>query len=118
MLVLGGLIRDDLQEGREEVPGLGRIPLLGELFRYRTTSKVKRNLMVFIRPQILHDEALMDSVTRSKYTRIRDLQLDQRESVDGLSRKERMPLLPELEAFMQTPPGDRGEADDADSDGG
>src|SRR5699024_5177443 len=84
MLVLGGLISDDVQEGREEVPGLGRIPLLGELFRYRTSSKVKRNLMVFIRPRILHDQALMESVTRSKYTRIRDVQLEQRESVKGL----------------------------------
>ncbi|RFF29764.1 secretin N-terminal domain-containing protein [Wenzhouxiangella sediminis] len=114
MLVLGGLIRDDLQEGREEVPGLGRIPLLGELFRYRTTSKVKRNLMVFIRPQILHDKELVDSVTRSKYTRIRDLQLEQREAVDGLSRKSQMPLLPELEAFMQAAPENAG---DAGSDG-
>ncbi|NEZ04800.1 type II secretion system protein GspD [Wenzhouxiangella sp. XN201] len=106
VLVLGGLISDDLQEGREEVPGLGRIPLLGELFRYRSSSKVKRNLMVFIRPQILRDEALMDDVTRSKYTRIRDLQLEQRDRVKGLTRKEQMPLLPELEDFLQTPPPD------------
>ncbi|WP_376697556.1 secretin N-terminal domain-containing protein [Wenzhouxiangella sp. EGI_FJ10305] len=120
MLVLGGLISDDVQEGREEVPGLGRIPLLGELFRYRTSSKVKRNLMVFIRPQILHDEALMDSVTRSKYTRIRDLQLDQRESVNGLGRKEQMPLLPELEAFMQASPDtsrESGQSGDSSRDG-
>lgn len=116
VLVLGGLMSDDLQEGREEVPGLGRIPLLGELFRYRTSSKVKRNLMVFIRPQILHDEALMDSVTRSKYTRIRDLQLEQRESVKGLSRQEQKPLLPELEAFMQAAPVESGQAGDPDSD--
>jgi len=107
ILVLGGLISDDLQEGREEVPGLGRIPLLGELFRYRTSSKVKRNLMVFIRPQILRDEALMDSVTRSKYTRMRDLQLEQRERSRGLGRPEDMPLLPELEAFLQAPPESR-----------
>jgi general secretion pathway protein D len=106
VLVLGGLISDDLQEGREEVPGLGRIPLLGELFRYRSSSKVKRNLMVFIRPQILRDEALMNDVTRSKYTRIRDLQLEQRENVKGLTRKDQMPLLPELEDFLQTPPPD------------
>lgn len=116
VLVLGGLMSDDLQEGREEVPGLGRIPLLGELFRYRTSSKVKRNLMVFIRPQILHDEALMDSVTRSKYTRIRDIQLEQRESVKGLGRKEQMPLLPELEAFMQAGSVESGNPDDTGSD--
>ncbi|HSH26232.1 MAG TPA: type II secretion system secretin GspD, partial [Wenzhouxiangella sp.] len=42
MLVLGGLMSDDLQEGVEEVPGLGRIPVIGQLFRYRTSSKVKR----------------------------------------------------------------------------
>ena len=116
VLVLGGLMSDDLQEGREEVPGLGRIPLLGELFRYRTSSKVKRNLMVFIRPQILHDESLMDSVTRSKYTRIRDIQLEQRDAVKGLGRREQMPLLPELEAFMQAGSADSGNPDDTGSD--
>ncbi|WP_376689863.1 type II secretion system secretin GspD [Wenzhouxiangella sp. EGI_FJ10409] len=116
VLVLGGLMSDDLQEGREEVPGLGRIPLLGELFRYRTSNKVKRNLMVFIRPKILHDEALMDSVTRSKYTRIRDTQLEQRESVKGLGRKDQMPLLPELEAFMQAGSAGSGDAGDAGGD--
>src|SRR6056297_867755 len=68
LLVLGGLISEDLQESMEAVPGLSRIPLLGELFKYRSNSNVKRNLMVFIRPRILHDEALMNDITRSKYT--------------------------------------------------
>lgn len=104
ILVLGGLISDDLEESFEEVPGLGRIPLLGNLFRYRTSSKIKRNLMVFIRPQILHDQELMDSVTRSKYTHIRGMQLDQREQGRGLMSKDQAPLLPELEAFMQAAP--------------
>lgn len=107
ILVLGGLISEDLQEGREEVPGLGRIPLLGELFRYRTSSKVKRNLMIFIRPKILHDAELMNSVTRSKYTNIRDAQLEQRERSGNLNPNERIPLLPELEEFLQAPPDDR-----------
>jgi general secretion pathway protein D len=107
MLVLGGLTSDDLQEGVESVPGLSRIPLFGELFKYRTTSNVKRNLMVFIRPQILHDEALMDSVTRSKYSNIRARQLEQRERPAGLTRPADMPLLPELEDFLQTPPDGR-----------
>jgi general secretion pathway protein D len=107
MLVLGGLTSDDLQEGMESVPGLSRIPLFGELFKYRTTSNVKRNLMVFIRPQILHDEALMDSVTRSKYSNIRARQLEQRERPAGLTRPADMPLLPELEDFLQTPPDGR-----------
>ena len=104
ILVLGGLTSDDLQEQMESVPGLGRIPVLGELFRYRSTSSVKRNLMVFIRPQILHDEELAGNLTRSKYTRIRSEQLNQRERPRGLTRPEEMPLLPELRDFLQSPP--------------
>lgn len=107
ILVLGGLMSDDLQEGVERVPGLSRIPLLGELFKYRTSSNVKRNLMVFIRPRILHDEELMSDITRSKYTRIRDAQLRQREDARGMTRPEQMPLLPELNEFLQSPPDER-----------
>ncbi len=108
MLVLGGLISDDLQEGTERVPGLGRIPLIGELFTYRADSRVKRNLMVFIRPRILDDPALMDSVTQSKYSLLRDRQLEQREDEVGLIRRPDTPLLPELDAFLQAPAGDGG----------
>ncbi len=103
VLVLGGLISDDLQEQIESVPGLSRIPLFGELFKYRTTGSVKRNLMVFIRPRILHDDALMDDVTRARYSGIRSQQLQQRERPAGLTRPADMPLLPELEDFLQTP---------------
>lgn len=107
ILVLGGLMSDDLQEGEERVPGLSRLPLLGELFKYRTSSSVKRNLMVFIRPRILHDEDLMNEVTNRKYTRIRDIQLEQREGPRRMTAPEHMPLLPELEDFLQTPPDEQ-----------
>ncbi|MGY6554427.1 MAG: secretin N-terminal domain-containing protein [Wenzhouxiangella sp.] len=106
ILVLGGLTSDDLQEQMESVPGLGRIPVLGELFRYRSTTNVQRNLMVFIRPQILHDEAIANNLTRSRYTRIRGAQLDQRERPRGLTRPEDMPLLPDLSDFLHSPPPD------------
>jgi general secretion pathway protein D len=107
ILVLGGLMSDDLQEGEERVPGLSRIPLVGELFKYRTSSNVKRNLMVFIRPRILHDDALMNDISRSKYTRIRDIQLEQREGPRTLIPREQMPLLPELDDFLQSPEDER-----------
>ncbi|TVS10802.1 MAG: type II secretion system protein GspD [Wenzhouxiangella sp.] len=104
ILVLGGLTTDDLQEQMESVPGLGRIPVLGELFRYRSTTSVKRNLMIFIRPQILHDDQLLDDITRSKYSRIRTEQLNQRDRPRGMTRPEDMPLLPELRDFLHSPP--------------
>lgn len=105
MLVLGGLISDDLNESVERVPGLSRIPLFGELFTFRSSNQVKRNLMVFIRPRILHDEQLMNEISAAKYGSIRGAQLEQRERRSVLSRREATPLLPELHDFLQTEAG-------------
>jgi len=101
MLVIGGLISDELRETTERVPGLSRIPLLGELFTYRSSGQVKRNLMVFIRPRILHDERLSDQITSGKYSLIRNAQMEQRTQRSPLVRPERTPLLPELADFLQ-----------------
>jgi len=74
-LVLGGLIQEDLREKEQRVPLLGSIPLLGALFRSTSTQKVKTNLMFFIRPTILRDDAQTAFETNQKYNYIRDLQL-------------------------------------------
>ena len=55
MIVLGGLIEDRLTESESRVPLLGRIPVIGALFRVRNTQKTKTNLMVFIRPRVVRD---------------------------------------------------------------
>jgi len=75
-VVLGGLIRDDVQVGSTRVPFLGSIPVLGHLFRSQTSKKVKTNLLVFIRATILRDDKMMDGATGEKYQTIRNLQLD------------------------------------------
>ncbi len=106
ILVLGGLTTEDVQERLESVPGLGQIPLLGELFKYRRNSNVKRNLMVFIRPTILHDDALMDEVTGQKYRKIREAQLESIERAQPLSPAKKAPVLPEWHDFLQQPPPD------------
>ena len=74
-LVLGGLIDDQTNDTRDKVPLLGDIPLLGSLFRYRTTFKSKRNLMVFLHPTILRDPASADFYSRAKYDDFRTSQL-------------------------------------------
>jgi general secretion pathway protein D len=104
VLVLGGLTSEDLQERLESVPGLGSLPLIGELFKYRRSSNVKRDLMVFIRPRILHDDQAMSELSASRYTVIRDRQAAQRERSRIIARPEDMPLLPELEEFLNSPP--------------
>ena len=78
ILVLGGLIEDQLRESDQRVPLLGRIPLLGNLFRARQTEKVKTNLMIFIRAKILRDESQTAMETNSKYNMIRDIIESQR----------------------------------------
>ena len=98
IIVLGGLIEDTLRESDQRVPILGSIPILGNLFRSRDTSKVKTNLLVFIRPQILRDAASAAMQTDEKYNYIRDIQLgNQGSSVPLMPRTDR-PVLPPLDA--------------------
>lgn len=104
ILVLGGLISDDLQETEDRVPGLGNIPVLGELFKFRSNRQVKRNLMVFIRPRILRDPNLSRDISTSKYNFIRARQLEQRANAQGLTPEGEIPLLPELYEYLQTSP--------------
>lgn len=86
IIALGGLMDDDLQEQEQRVPLLGSIPLLGELFSYRSSELTKRNLMVFMQPTIVRDRAVADDVTSRKYSYIRAQQLDrQQRGVTGLN---------------------------------
>ncbi len=73
-LVLGGLIQDRTTNSEQRVPFLGRIPILGELFRTRDTGKSKTNLMVFIQPHIIPDDGSAIIETNSKYEYIREEQ--------------------------------------------
>ena len=53
IIVLGGLVSDTVNDGRDKVPVLGDLPVLGSLFRYDTRRRTKTNLMVFLRPYVL-----------------------------------------------------------------
>jgi general secretion pathway protein D len=89
IVVLGGLIRDSAQRGENRVPYLGRIPILGELFKTRSRKREKTNLMVFIRPKILRDGVTTAYETDAKYNFIRDMQRKA-----GSNPGEVLPLIP------------------------
>jgi general secretion pathway protein D len=95
ILVLGGLISDDIQETEQRVPILGSIPLLGWLFRYNKTTHQKKNLMVFLRPTILRDSAANDRITFNKYDYMRRLQQDFNDDGISLMPNAQAPILPE-----------------------
>lgn len=94
-VVLGGLIRDDANESQQKVPLLGDIPLLGGLFRYNSHRNEKSNLMVFIRPSIMRDAAVLNEITHDKYNFMRGKQLESAQD-KGSSKIEDHPLLPIL----------------------
>jgi general secretion pathway protein D len=73
-LVLGGLIQDSATNAEQRVPFLGSIPIIGELFRTRDTSRSKTNLIVFIRPHILRNEEDAATATQQKYDYMREQQ--------------------------------------------
>jgi general secretion pathway protein D len=74
IIVLGGLIQDDQQSSIDKVPLLGDIPFLGSLFKYESRSHKKTNLMVFLRPYVLRDDASSRALTTDRYDYIRNLQ--------------------------------------------
>ncbi len=101
-IVLGGLIDENLQQTEERVPLLGEIPLLGALFRANTTTKVKRNLMVFLRPVIMRDAAVNTQIASSKYNYFRAQQIDMKQAGVNLMSDEETPILPAR--FNDMPP--------------
>ncbi|MDH3510212.1 MAG: type II secretion system secretin GspD [Gammaproteobacteria bacterium] len=107
ILVLGGLIQEEMRDKEQRVPLLGSIPLLGALFRSTSTAKVKTNLMFFIRPTILRDGAQAAFETNAKYNYIRDLQMT-REPDNVLPAWEAMqpapPVIPEISPEQEQAP--------------
>ncbi|MBU1282681.1 MAG: type II secretion system secretin GspD [Gammaproteobacteria bacterium] len=73
VIVLGGLIQDDVTQADSKVPLLGDIPLIGRLFRSTKETRIKRNLMVFLRPTVIRDAAGMAALSGKKYSDIRVL---------------------------------------------
>ena len=75
ILVLGGLISEDVQESVNKVPLLGDIPLLGRLFRSSAKSVQRRNLMIFLRPTILRDALTTKDLSEEKFNLIKAKQI-------------------------------------------
>jgi len=67
IIVLGGLIDEDVQEVVSKVPILGSIPLFGRIFQSSSTSTSTKNLMVFLKPTILTDSDSANEISLEKY---------------------------------------------------
>jgi general secretion pathway protein D len=103
LLVLGGLISDNVKDSVQKVPALGDIPLIGNLFRYRSNDHTKQDLMVFLHPKILRDAATEAAVSGAKYNFLRTEQLQMRENSETITPRGQQPMLPEVHDFLKSP---------------
>lgn len=94
ILVLGGLISNSNNENINKVPILGNLPIIGTLFQQKTSSQSKKNLMVFIKPVIMHNanEAMM--ISQEKYADIRSTQANFRNELADIGNEPVDTLLP------------------------
>ena len=115
VVVLGGLIKDDVQDAQQKVPLLGDIPYLGRLFRSDAERVSKQNLMVFIRTTIIRDNEQLVGASAEKYRYIRDQQALRQEKGLLYLGDASLPVLSEWEEQMQQL--DAIKASDADGPG-
>jgi general secretion pathway protein D len=105
MIVLGGLLDNTLSETNSRVPILGSIPIIGNLFKARSSSKSKRNLMVFIHPTVIRSDSDSIVETNSKYNTLRNMQMSINKGKASLLPGEKQPTLPELPEKPAAAPG-------------
>ena len=96
IIVLGGLIEDTEGDGEEKVRGLGDIPVLGNLFKYRTRTRNKTNLMVFLRPVVVRSKDASNSIAMDRYEYMRAAGAAGQPESSALLRDLGAPLLPPL----------------------
>ena len=106
ILVLGGLIQEEVSDSQSKVPLLGDIPVIGFLFRSQNTTKTKANLMVFLRPSILRDSKDAAFVTNEKYSYLRGVEsegYDEDDQSYGLldSAAPRLPPMEQIDRSKQ-----------------
>ncbi len=90
IMAMGGLLDQNERRTLQKIPLLGDLPVVGNLFRSKSRSRAKTNLVVFIRPTIVRDRQDGDEVTTRRYNYFRNRQIeyypDREPSIDELLR--------------------------------
>jgi len=84
IIILGGLIRDKVTEVKSQVPLLGDIPILGNLFKSTNKIRVKQNLLVFLRPTVLASKEAVRDETLRKYSGVWEVEIEGRDPDQAL----------------------------------
>jgi general secretion pathway protein D len=93
IVVLGGLLQDEYAGNEEKVPGLGDVPLFGNLFKSEKRSRKKTNLMVFLRPVVMRDGRETSNLALDRYELMRAIQKDTQPVTSGVLGINEAPVL-------------------------
>ncbi|MDR2333559.1 MAG: type II secretion system secretin GspD [Burkholderiaceae bacterium] len=97
VIVIGGLLEDSYSLGQDKVPLMGDLPVVGGLFRNEQRQRQKTNLMVFLRPIVIRDDATSDALVQDRYEAIRAMQLNNQPAESTIMRAvSDAPVLPPL----------------------
>jgi general secretion pathway protein D len=69
VMVIGGLMEDATRNSTDAVPGLGEVPVFGNLFKSRAEDSVKRELIIFIKATIVNPDGSTHDVDRKVYNK-------------------------------------------------
>ncbi len=97
VVVLGGLLSDNYGDNTQQVPGLAQIPFFGNLFKSESRSRSKNNLMVFLRPVVLRDDASAEVLSSGRYQSMQNLQAESARAATStlpVSNDQVLPALP------------------------
>ena len=94
IVVLGGLLQDEFAGNEDKVPGLGDVPLFGNLFKSEKRSRKKTNLMVFLRPVVLRDARETSNLTLDRYELMRSIQKDGQPIASSVLGVNEAPVMP------------------------
>ena len=108
IVVLGGLLQDEYSGNEDKVPGLGDVPLFGNLFKNQKRARKKTNLMVFLRPVVMRDARETSNLTMDRYELMRAIQKDNQPKASSVLGVNEAPVLPPQRApaaLLPTEPG-------------
>jgi general secretion pathway protein D len=105
IVVLGGLLQDEYAGNQEKVPGLGDVPLFGNLFKSETRNRKKTNLMVFLRPVVMRDSRETSSLALDRYELMRAIQKDAQPKNSSVLGVNEAPVMPPQQAPAALLPG-------------
>ena len=104
MIALGGLIKDEYNDTTSGVPLLQSIPFLGNLFKSQNRTHTKSNLMLFLRPIVIRNQADADKLTLNRYDAIRSQQQSMLPDPGLVMRVNDAPLAPALRSDTKVDP--------------